>query len=224
MNDITYHPRKNSQGKAVRLLRPHQASDASNWTDSEATATFTPDSPTPPSLNGRAIQALEQDGLGHDFSAYLGLDAFKEPRFAPPPGYKRASGAIVVEPDNRVWVVHPSNAYGGYQATFPKGTVTRGHSMRETAVREVFEESGLVVELFGFLADSKRTQSYTRYYLARRVAGTPSDMGWESQAVSLVPLNNLKSILNQTVDHPLVDRLLALMAESNLDRFHCVPN
>lgn len=85
--------------------------------------------------------------------------------------------------------------------------------MRETAVREVFEESGLVVELFGFLADSRRTQSYTRYYLARRVTGTPSDMGWESQAVSLVPVNQLKTVLNQAVDHPLVDRLIALLSE-----------
>ena len=86
---------------------------------------------------------------------------------------------------------------------------TEDEAFHDTAVREVFEESGLVVEVFGFLADSKRSRSFTRYYLARRLAGTPAEMGWESQAVSLVPLAQLTAILNQPVDHPIVAALQA---------------
>lgn len=86
-------------------------------------------------------------------------------------------------------------------------SLTPGATLQQTAVREVFEECGLVVEVFGFLADSKRSKSFTRYYLARRVAGSPADMGWESQAVSLVPLAQLTAILNQPVDHVIVAAL-----------------
>lgn len=215
MNEMTYHPKKNDHGKDVMLINPHHPTDQSTWADSKVTARFTPNCPTPSSLNGCSLESFEVDRSHFDFSAYLGTDIFSEPRFSPPPGYKRASGAAVIEPDNRIWVVHPSNAFGGYKATFPKGTVSKNGSLRETAVREVFEESGLVVELFGYLADSKRTQSFTRYYLARRVAGNPADMGWESQAVSLVPVTDLKNILNQAVDHPLADRLTELMSAWN---------
>jgi len=36
-------------------------------------------------------------------------------------GMRPASGAVVVEPDGRVWAVSPSNQYGGYHTTFRKG-------------------------------------------------------------------------------------------------------
>jgi len=55
----------------------------------------------------------------------------------------------------------------------------------------VFEESGLQVELTGFLCDSIRSTSVTRYYTARRLGGSPAEMGWESQAVHLVPMSML---------------------------------
>jgi len=112
----------------------------------------------------------------------------------------------VVEPDGRVWVVAPTNAYLGTRATFPKG---KGTDLKATALKEVFEESGLRVELTGFLADSTRTTSRTRYYLARRVGGSPAAMGWESQAVLLVPVGQLRNVLNLSLDHPTVDALEA---------------
>ncbi|WP_081052923.1 NUDIX hydrolase [Burkholderia vietnamiensis] len=84
---------------------------------------------------------------------------------------------VTIEPDGRVWVVAPSNGYAGYAATFPKGRVEKGLPRRVIAIREAYEESGLKVEITGFLADSSRSLTYTRYYLARRIDGTPADMG-----------------------------------------------
>lgn len=55
------------------------------------------------------------------------------------------------------------------------------------AIKEAFEETGLMVELVGFLVDVLRTTTYSRYYLARRIGGNPADMAWEAQAVMLVP-------------------------------------
>jgi hypothetical protein len=52
--------------------------------------------------------------------------------------------------------------------------------------------------------------SYTRYYVARRLGGSPTEMCWESQAVSLVPFEHLTRHLNHTVDHAIVSALLEI--------------
>ncbi|MGF6808438.1 8-oxo-dGTP pyrophosphatase MutT (NUDIX family) [Paraburkholderia sp. Clong3] len=113
---------------------------------------------------------------------------------------------MIREPDGRVWIVAPTNGFGGYQATFPKGTVS-GKSMQATAMAEAFEESGLKVRLTSHLVDVKRSQSYTRYYLAERLDGNPADMGWESQAVLLVPTGQLATVLNHRNDKPIIEAL-----------------
>lgn len=57
------------------------------------------------------------------------------------------------------------------------------------------------------LVDVKRSQSYTRYFLAERVGGNPANMGWESQAVMLVPEAQLAQVLNSPNDVPIIDAL-----------------
>ena len=104
----------------------------------------------------------------------------------------------VEEPDGRLWLVAPSNAFGDYTATFPKGRIEGNGSHQASAIREAYEEAGLKVKIIGFLADSNRSQSYTRYYLAQRVGGDPGLMGWESQAVHLVP----RAALGKFLTHP----------------------
>ena len=180
----------------------------SAWQDPEAVATFVPEGASPSVLNRIAVLPVTTPRGEMDWARRAGSGDFYEPDFEPPKGLKPAAGAVVIEPDGRVWIVHPTNAFAGYQATFPKGTVGKGVSLRETAIREVFEESGLLVELLDFLSDSKRSMSYTRYYVARRVGGSPTAMGWESQAVSLVPFEQLTRHLNHAVDHAIVDALL----------------
>jgi len=132
-----------------------------------------------------------------------------EPIFQVGSGKHAAAGVVVQEADGRVWIVHPSNGFGGYTATFPKGRVdAAGLPLQAVAIREALEESGLQVQITGFLADSQRTMTTTRYYLARRDGGNPADMGWESQAVSLVPRAALASFLTNSKDAPLLKALL----------------
>lgn len=50
------------------------------------------------------------------------------------------------------------------------------------------------MRITGFLLDVQRTQTHTPYYLARRIGGSPARMGWESQAVHLVPLARLRDV------------------------------
>jgi ADP-ribose pyrophosphatase YjhB (NUDIX family) len=116
-----------------------------------------------------------------------------------------SAGVVIVEPDGRIWVVHPTNRFGGYQASFAKGRLEKGISLQAQAIKEAYEEAGLQVALTGFFQDVTRSTSVSRYYFAKRVGGTPAATGWESQAVSLVPKNKLKDFLDQTVDNKMAD-------------------
>lgn len=206
------HPRLDEHGQPVRLKVPSTPTPLSAWHDPERIATVIPDGPMPASLNGmdftpwtdhpRTTGGWEYvDGINED------LD---EPPLSHVPGYKEASGCIIEEPDGRVWVVHPSNGWAGYQVTFPKGGHEKGLSLQANAIREAFEESGLQVAITGLLGDFDRSTTRARYYIARRIGGTPAAMGWESQAVSLVPKAKLYGLLNGAKDKPIALALGAL--------------
>jgi 8-oxo-dGTP pyrophosphatase MutT (NUDIX family) len=191
-----HHPCPNDAGEPVVIHLPSLPTPLASWGDPAAVATVVPAGPLPAVLNGIALAPCALPPPAEESIA--------EPPFVLPSGLKAAAGAIVVEDDGRAWLVSPTNGFGGYAATFPKGRVDPGGTLQHTAVREVFEESGLVVRLDAFLLDLRRTQTYTRYYLARRVAGSPAMMGWETQAVHLVPLAMLHEIAAHSNDAALI--------------------
>lgn len=201
------HPQTDDSGNDVVVKAPSRATTPETWTDPMAVATFTPGGATPGSLNGVEFgpwldvptdedEWEEVEGTKPDLDEPM-WDPAKEP----------AAGVVIEEPDGRIWVVHPTNSFGGYRATFPKGHQEVGMSLQASAIKEAYEEAGLQVEITGFLGDVDRTTTTCRYYRARRVGGTPRDMGWESQAVSLVPRAQLYSVLNMPTDHPMAERL-----------------
>lgn len=202
-----FHPRKNEQGNSVKLKSPSTATPLSTWDAPASVARVIPDGEMPTQVNGLAIRPWT--GVPTSVAGWEALAStmpIDEPPFVAPAGFKKAAGVVVCEPDGRVWVVAPSNGFAGYDATFPKGTMD-GKSTKATALVEVFEESGLAVRLTKFLLDVKRTSSYTRYFLGERVGGNPADMGWESQAVMLVPRAALSKVLNSPLDFPIIEAL-----------------
>lgn len=203
------HPHTDDDGQPVLILRPSLPSALSAWSDPQAVACVIPQGPMPAAINGVAVASWSdrpQSAAG--WEALAASQPIDEPPFVAPAGYKKAAGVVIREPDGRVWLVAPSNAFGGYQATFPKGTLD-GKPAQATALVETFEECGLRVRLLRHLIDVKRSQSYTRYYLAERLGGNPADMGWETQAVMLAPMFALKTMLNSANDQPILEALLA---------------
>ena len=118
---------------------------------------------------------------------------------------KQSSGVIIMEKDNRIWLVKPANNFGGYEATFPKGQVEDGLTLQQNAMKEAFEESGLQVEITGYLGDFEGTTSSTRYYMARRVGGAPWAAHWESEKVMLAPIASARRLLNMPRDLKVLD-------------------
>jgi len=133
-----------------------------------------------------------------------GLD--EQPFPALKPWQHAASGVVVMEPDGRVWVVAPKGGYGGYDNTFPKGTLEDdGLTMQQSAHREVFEESGLRVRLKGVVGDFAGDTSVTRYYLGERIGGSPYHHdGKETAAVKLATPEQLRVMLNKRRDRKIL--------------------
>ena len=204
----TYHPCLDEHGRKHRIVSPSDERNLDRLADPQADVTFIPGSVCADMLNGVVLAACPPPEIEH---ALWRADAepLDEPPYLLPPGRQAAGGAVVLEPDGRLWLVAPSNAYGGYQATFPKGRVSPGASLQATAIKEVWEESGLRVRLTGFLGDFSRTQTWTRFYLAQRVGGHPGAMGWESQAVHLATIDEARRLLNRSTDQAVLDALAA---------------
>lgn len=205
---MNIHPKKNDKGQAVAIKKPHAPTELATWGDPTAMAVTVPEGPVPEKIGDVKLSPWSKDSsTDRSWAELAAASEFDEPPFNPPKGLKPAAGVVTIEADGRIWVVAPSNAFGGYEATFPKGRIDPGTDLRATALREAYEESGLLVELQGFLVDVPRSTTYTRYYMATRLAGDPSEMGWESQAVILVPTKKLGKVLNNPNDAPILEAI-----------------
>jgi len=203
------HPKAHYTGRSIAIQTPSISSPIENWSYHDAVAVVTPGGAVPAEINGVDVSpwgnAPDTRAEWEQLSAQSA--SFVKPDFVVPAGLNAAAGAVIVEPDNRVWLAHPTNQFAGYSATFPKGTIDDGYSYRATAIKECFEETGLQVRIIGWLGDFARSASYTRYYLAERIGGSPTEMGWESQAVSLTPASLLSTLATSPMDQPIIDHL-----------------
>lgn len=209
------HPCLDDNGKPVVVAHPSGSTDRAAWLDPKRTATLSRTLPPdiPEAVNGIAFsETVPVQGEDPRQWRAITPDAVAgEPNFVLPPGFRATSGCVVLEPDRRVWIVHPTNEFMGTKATFPKGRVEPVLSLAQNAVKETFEEAGIVVEPFAFLTDVARRIVVTRYYLARRTGGAPALAGWESQAVSLMPFEQAAAALNREGDQAVLSALKAYL-------------
>ena len=195
----SFHPKLDHEGNRVKIENPTTKSSEDTWHDSTKTATFTPNSITPNDINGTRIKAASAP----DHESITEID---EPKLTA--NKKVSTGIIMIEPDNRVWIHEPTNHFGGYEHAFPKGKLEPGLSMQQNAVKETHEETGLHAQITGHLGDYDGDTSTTRYYIGKRIGGNPADMGWESQSVKLVPMNDLHKYLNRSRDKQIATDLI----------------
>lgn len=203
------HPQFGETGKVVTINHPTKPGSVVAWSDARKMAIFVPGGKEPNAISGIEIKAwIDHPKTTQDWNA----SELLMPTLAEPPMPKSnlpiASGVVTIETDGRIWMVSPTNKFGGYETTFPKGKRDdKNLSLQANAIKEGFEESGLKVRITGYLGDFKRTTSITRLYLAERVSGKPTNMGWESQAVKLVPPGEWGNLLKNPSDLPVLAAL-----------------
>src|SRR5690606_39400972 len=94
----------------VVIKHPSTPSSLEAWTDAAVTATAVPDGAVPDELSGIALSPWTdhpRTAEGWDY-----VDGLNEEIDEPPMeigGKKLAAGAVILEPDGRVWLVHPTN-------------------------------------------------------------------------------------------------------------------
>jgi 8-oxo-dGTP pyrophosphatase MutT (NUDIX family) len=85
-----------------------------------------------------------------------------------------AYGGVLVGPDRKVLVREPTNHFGGYVWTWPKGTPDKGETPEQTALREVREETGIPGRIVGVLPGTyKGTGASTSAFYLMVPEGTP---------------------------------------------------
>jgi ADP-ribose pyrophosphatase YjhB (NUDIX family) len=210
------HPKLNDQGQPVIINSPSEPTPDTTWTDPATTAVFVPEGNTPTKIGNTELKPWTppQDGWSSISGVNEKLDNRKP--FTSTPGKQAASGVIIVEDDGRVWLISPTNQFGGYDNTLPKGKLDPSLSMQENAIKEAWEETGLKVDIIGIVGDYEKSTSKVRYYLAKRVGGTPKNMGWEAQAVKLATLDDAKNLLNQQVDKDIISDLEKMVSSGKL--------
>jgi 8-oxo-dGTP pyrophosphatase MutT (NUDIX family) len=225
------HPAGFHKGSEVVITKPHVPTDRTTYRNPHEIATFVPNQMDVPrdalSDSEPFLRVIPQTAFAYlykrNVDTLTGQVPFVDSRITPDTKLRWGAGLVIFEPDGRVWIAHPTNGFGGDKATFPRGTYDDMDmaDLRATAIREVFEETGIMAAIVSYDADAlvsiddDETRAFwtreltgsgvfaeinqdgykrVRYYLARRVAGSPVGTGWESQAVSLVPVNKLREL------------------------------
>ena len=202
-----FHPKKNDEGELVRIYTPSKSSEHTDFHGEDKHVTIVPGDKTPAHLNNIPFKKWNPEHS--DWNKVEGQGDFREPELHNPEGHRVSTGVIIHEPDGRIWTHSPTNGFGGYHTAIgPKGRLEKHLNPRANAIKEAHEETGLKVKLIGHAADVKKSTGITRYYHGARTGGHPGDMGWESQAVHLVPKHKLVDHLNTEVDKSVARHIL----------------
>ena len=209
LEESEVHPKLGEHGERVVIRNPSTPTPMENWSNPQAKATTIPNGQFPSELNGVKFESWKDAPKSNsEWNNVEGQGNFPEPPINNPSGKRIATGAIIREKDGRVWTLSPTNGFGGYDTTIgPKGKLESSLNPRANAIKEAHEETGLRIRLTGHAHDSERTTSMTRYYHAERIGGHPSDMGWETQAVHLVPKDQLEDHLNSPLDKDIARKI-----------------
>jgi 8-oxo-dGTP diphosphatase len=84
--------------------------------------------------------------LGNERPEECWIDSIKAPE-------AQSYGGVLFAPDGRVLMREPIGHLDGYVWTWPKGRPEKGENPAQTALREVFEETGYRARIIGVLPD-----------------------------------------------------------------------
>src|SRR5438552_13997386 len=110
-----YHPRRNDHGIPVEIQHPTAPSPEETWKNPAAVAVFVPYGHVPSVLNGVIVSPVQRRAGPTDW-AELVKDRRGEnlPSLVSKHGEKPSAGAVILEPDGRVWLSEPTDHFGGY--------------------------------------------------------------------------------------------------------------
>ena len=131
-----------------------------------------------------------------------------------------SAGGLVVDTDRMAAaIIGRIDRKGRMVWSFPKGHIEEGETAEQTAVREVFEETGLVAEVdahlgtiaFWFMMDGKRIHKTVEHYLLYARSGELSDADREVDAIEWIPLSEVAARLAYNDERTLLSKALDIL-------------
>ena len=124
-------------------------------------------------------------------------------RFVREQGGWAAYGGIIFKGD-RVLLRKPTNNFGGYAWTFPKGAKNRDETPEEAAVRETYEETGYVCQIVGkvpgiFQGTSSTTEFWIMTPVSQEEIPINPELGFpETERIAWADYNTAQRLIAQT--------------------------
>jgi 8-oxo-dGTP pyrophosphatase MutT (NUDIX family) len=156
-------------------------------------------------LNGACVQDLLH-------RAAVALESGTQPTDPPASGSLRA-GIASIDRTGLLTIREPLNHYGGYVWTFAKGGRHGDETLRETARRELKEETGLEAQILAFIGDFQGDVSVTRMFFGRETGGTPT-LNRETASIDSVGPITAWERFNKPRDRDILRALIELVAQT----------
>lgn len=124
-----------------------------------------------------------------------------------------SAGGVLFKGDQVLLIKNPSDAW-----TFPKGLIEKGESPEETAIREVFEETGVKGRIlspigeikYWYIREGKKIRKKVIFYLMEYVEGKPKP-SWEVKSAQFFPIQEARKILKYKGDKEIFEKALQLI-------------
>ena len=130
---------------------------------------------------------------------------------------KAAYGGVVIDAEGRVLLREPTNHFGGYAWTFPKGKADPGETAEQAALREVQEETGCTARILAPIpGDFAGDTSMNNYFLMTEAdPGVPFGRhDAETSQVRWVTFEEAAKLITETPNHNGRQRDLRVLNEA----------
>jgi len=129
-----------------------------------------------------------------------------------------SAGGVVFKDGEVLLIKTPSGAW-----SFPKGNIEPGEKPEETALREVWEETGIKGEIIDYVGEihywytlkGERIFKTVKYYLMKYKEGNPKP-SWEVKDAKFFPIEEAKRLLKYKGDREIFKKALKLKEKLKL--------
>ena len=124
-----------------------------------------------------------------------------------------SAGGVLLKDNEVLLIKNPSDVW-----TFPKGNIEEGENPEETAIREVFEETGVKGKIiapigeikYWYMREANKIRKKVFFYLMEYLGGDPNP-SWEVKAAAFFTLQEAKKLLKYKGDKEIFEKTIKLI-------------